>query len=89
MSQKEQPAIKFPCTFPIKAMGLSGHDIQALAAEIVTRHYPELEPNNITSRASHGNKYISITLTITATSRKQLDAIYHELSACEQIIMAL
>ena len=81
--------MEFPCDFPIKAMGLSEHDIQTLATEIVTRHYPELEPDNITSRPSHGNKYISVTLTITATSRKQLDAIYHELSACEQIIMAL
>ena len=70
-------------------MGLSGHDIQALATEIVTRHYPELEASNITSRSSQGDKYISITLIITATSRKQLDDIYHELSACEQILMAL
>ncbi len=70
-------------------MGLSEHDIHALASEIVARHYPELAPDNITSRPSHENKYISVTFTITATSRKQLDAIYHELSACEQIIMAL
>ena len=70
-------------------MGLSGHDIQVLATEIVARHYPELEVDNISSRPSHGNKYISVTLTIMATSREQLDAIYYDLTACEQIIMAL
>ena len=89
MNSKDKPAIKFPCTFPIKAMGLSGHDIQVLATEIVARHYPELETDNISSRPSHGNKYISVTLTITASSREQLDAIYYDLTACEQIIMAL
>lgn len=70
-------------------MGLSAHDIQTLATEIVARHYPELEAGNISSRPSQGNKYISVTLTITATSREQLDAIYYDLTACEQIIMAL
>lgn len=89
MGQENKPALEFPCEFPIKAMGLLEHGIQALATEIVTRHFPELEENAIRSRQSQGSKYISVTITITATSREQLDAIYHELTACEQIIMAL
>jgi len=39
--------------------------------------------------ASKTGKYTSITITITAHSKDQLDAIYLDLTACEHVTMAL
>lgn len=89
MGSDKGSMIEFPCEFPIKAMGLSEHDIRSIATKIVVRHAPDLDATSVTIRPSKDNKYISVTITITAISRDQLDAIYHELTACEQIIMAL
>jgi putative lipoic acid-binding regulatory protein len=55
----------------------------------VRKHAPETETDAISRRESSGGKYISVTATITASSREQLDSIYYELTAHEQIIMAL
>ena len=89
MGSEKGSLIEYPCEFPIKAMGLFEHDIQSLAIEIVARHAPDLDTTSVTCRPSQGNKYISVTITITAINQEQLDAIYYELTACEQIIMAL
>ena len=43
----------------------------------------------VTVRPSNGGKYLAVTVTIVASSRAQLDAIYHELVACEQVLVAL
>lgn len=86
---EEKPAIEFPCTFPIKAMGLAQHDLENIVHDIVQRHVPELTREQLQRRDSSAGKYLSITVTITATSREQLDAIYYDLTACEQVVMAL
>ena len=85
----EQTAIEFPCDFPIKAMGPAGAQTEAAILAIFRRHVPDLAEETVRSRESKGGKYISITVTVRATSREQLDAIYRELTACEQVVMAL
>ena len=85
----DKPVMEFPCTFPIKAMGLAQHDLESIVHEIVQRHVPELTRAQLQRRDSSAGKYLSITVTITATSREQLDAIYYDLTACEQVVMAL
>jgi len=82
-------AIEFPCDFPIKAMGLAGHALHDTVKEIVRRHAPDTADEAFKSRGSSGGKYVSITVTVRATSQQQLDAIYTELSACEKVMMAL
>lgn len=81
--------MEFPCQFPIKAMGSTEHDIQSVVWSIVQRHVPDLHTDQIYQRPSKGGRYVSITITIEAHSRAQLDAIYYDLTACEQILMAL
>ena len=39
--------------------------------------------------ASRQGNYLSVTFTIEATSRDQLDNLYRELSACEELLMVL
>lgn len=88
MSEQET-LLEFPCQFPIKAMGRSEDDFEALVVTLVRKHAPDLTEAAIKTRDSQGGKYLSVTVTVTATSRDQLDNIYRELTACEQVLMAL
>lgn len=84
-----QPLLTFPCAFPIKAMGRAGANFDARVVEIVRRHAPGLGEGAVSVRASRGGNYQSVTVVIQATSRAQLDAIYLDLNACDQVVMVL
>ncbi|NCA71654.1 MAG: DUF493 domain-containing protein [Sphingobacteriia bacterium] len=79
----------FPCQFSIKAMGLAGPDFERLVSEIVGRHLDAHAALEVRSRPSRGGKWVSVTLTIEARSREQLDAIYRELTAHERIVWVI
>ena len=79
----------FPCRFPIKVVGRNGGDFRSLVTGIVTRHAPDLDPAAVTQRESGGGKWLAVTLTIEARSRAQLDAIYQDLKAQEQVVWAI
>ena len=81
--------LEFPCQFPIKIMGLAGHDFDALVLEIVRRNVTCLDDNAVRARPSREGKYRALTVTIEAQSQTHLDAIYMELSAHERILMVL
>ena len=89
MSTQRAVEMQFPCAFPIKAMGHAHADFEARVLEIVRQHAPGFADDAVQRRPSVGGKYLSITVTIEAQSREQLDAIYRELSACEQVLVAL
>jgi uncharacterized protein len=84
-----QPEITYPCEVPIKAMGLAHVNFDRVIVEIVRRHAPDVDESTVRSRPSANGKYVSITVTITADSRAQLEAIYLDLKACEQVLMTL
>lgn len=85
----QQSPIDFPCLFPIKAMGLSADDFDALVVSIVSRHGATIAEGAVSSRPSSNGKYLSVTVTITAENQQQLDAIYRDLTAHERVLMAL
>ena len=89
MSAEKETLLEFPCRFPIKAMGLAAPDFGALVVGIVRRHAPDLKESAVQSRSSRGGKYLSVTITIEATSKDQLDAIYQALSDHERVLMSL
>jgi hypothetical protein len=89
MCDEEESALRFPCKFPIKAMGRADCDLDIQVVEIVRRHAPDLSEGRIYTRSSRQGNYISVTVVVTATSRAQLDAIYHDLVDCNDVIMAL
>jgi putative lipoic acid-binding regulatory protein len=88
MSSDQSP-LRFPCTFPIKAMGLRSETFDALVVGIVRRHAPDIGEGAVAVRPSAEGKYLAVTVTIHAQSREQLDAIYQDLVACEQVLFAL
>lgn len=90
MTEKpDQPALEFPCDFPIKAMGHATAELESVVIDIVRRHAPQLSNDAVRLRPSSNGKYVSITVTVRAESRAQLDAIYMDLSACPHVLMAL
>jgi putative lipoic acid-binding regulatory protein len=77
---RKDSLIEYPCLFPVKVMGLKTDDFYLQMAALAQRHDPFLDPASIAQRDSSGGKYISLTITITATSREHLDNIYRGLS---------
>jgi putative lipoic acid-binding regulatory protein len=89
MAVADTSLFNFPCNFPIKAMGWHADDFDALVVGIVRKHAPDLQDTTIEKRYSRGGRYVSVTVTIRARSREQLDNIYRELTANDRILMAL
>ena len=89
MNEQDDSPLKFPCQFPIKAMGKTHCNLDLQVVEIVRRHAPDLTEGAVYSRESAAGNYVSVTVVVNATSRAQLDAIYQDLVDCESVIMAL
>lgn len=87
--QPPDSLLKFPTSFPIKIMGRDTPEFHALVDDIMARHAGPLDALQITRQPSREGRFISVTVTIEAQSREQLDAIYKELSAHELVLMAL
>ena len=80
MADTQDTLLEFPCAFPLKIMGLANDALAQTVLEVVRRHAPDFDGASMEMRASSSGKYISLTCTITATSKPQLDALYRELS---------
>lgn len=85
----QESLIEFPCDFPVKVMGRSGDDFESAVIGIVRRHVPDLGEGAVILRPSRNGNFTAMTFTIRATSRAQLDALYGDLTACDQVVMAL
>lgn len=88
MSQTAELLLQFPCDFPIKAVGRNADGFELMVVEMVRRHAMNLREDAVAVRPSRNGNYLSVTVTVQATSRAQLDAIYHELFSCEAVLMA-
>ena len=86
---ENESLLEFPCDFPIKTMGRCDSGFEAKALQIVRRHVPDFDTGNMRSRASRKGNYLSVTFTVSVDSREQLDNLYRELSACEDMLMVL
>jgi uncharacterized protein len=80
---------QFPCEFPIKVMGRDSESFRTLTLAIVERHAGSLAPESISERASSKGRFLSLTYTIRAESRAQLDRIYQDLTDSGVVLVAL
>ena len=85
----EQSLIEYPSAFPIKVMGLNADGFVQALIEVARRFDPALDAQAVTTRPSKGGKYLGVTLTVTATSREQLDALYLSLTAHPMVKVVL
>ena len=85
----EQSLIEYPSRFPIKVMGLNVDGYVNAITQIAERFDPTFDASTVDVRASSGNKYLGVTITITATSREQLDELYRTLSTHPMVKVVL
>ncbi|MDR1275044.1 MAG: DUF493 domain-containing protein [Candidatus Accumulibacter sp.] len=85
----EESPLSFPCAFPVKIMGEADAELERSILEIVVRHAPDYDASTLETRASSGGKYLSLTCTINALSRSQLDGLYRELSSHPRVKVVL
>ena len=85
----EQSILAFPCDFPIKIMGRTQAGFAQAVIEIVRRHAPDFDPATLAMRPSHEGRYLSLTCTVYAVSREQLDNLYRELCDHTMVTMVL
>ena len=85
----EDSLIEYPCDFPIKIMGKAEQDFTEVALMIVKHHAPDFDENTMEIRSSKGGNYLSITCTIRATSRHQLDELYRALTGHPKVSVVL
>ena len=89
----EEPELEsllaFPCDFPIKIMGQTQPGFAQSVLAVVTRHAPDFDAATMEMRNSREGKYLSLTATIRAVSREQLDALYRELCDHPMVKMVL
>lgn len=81
--------MEFPCRFSIKAFGEQDAAFEQTVFDLIRAHVPELEPDDLAQKASTRGRYVSVTVTIIAQSRAQLDAIYQDLTDHDAVVMSL
>lgn len=81
--------LQYPTDFPIKVMGRREPSLVQTIVGIVRRHAPDFDPATVEMRTSKKNSYLSVTCTVRATSREQLDALYQELCDHPAVVMVL
>ncbi|MDI6747991.1 MAG: DUF493 domain-containing protein [Rhodocyclaceae bacterium] len=70
-------------------MGATRDGFAQAMVEIVLRHAPDFDAAAVEMRPSKAGNYLSLTCTIRATSKPQLDALYRELTAHPWVKIAL
>lgn len=90
MTARQDPSlIEYPCAFPLKIMGTMRAGFAQAVLEVVQRHAPDFDGATMEMKTSKHGKYLSVTCTINAQSREQLDALYQELCDHPMVVMVL
>ncbi len=85
----EEPALTFPSKFPIKVMGVNSDSFENEIFMIANRQIPNLDKTAISSTPSRREKYLSVTVTIVAQNREQLDNLYRAFNRHPDVRMVL
>jgi putative lipoic acid-binding regulatory protein len=86
---RKESLIEYPSRFPIKVMGVRVDGFVAAVTHVAKQFDPAFDAASVELRESKGGKYLGITITITATSREQLDALYRTLSSHPMVKVVL
>ena len=85
----EPSLIQYPSSFPVKVMGLNVDGFVHAITLIAEKFDPAFDAATVELRPSKGDKYLGVTITVTATSREQLDELYRTLSTHPMVKMVL
>jgi len=89
MASYKDTLLEFPCDFPLKIMGKADDALAQVVLDIVTMHAPDFDAASMEMRASSGGNYVSLTCTVVARSKPQLDALYTDLSGHPMVKVVL
>lgn len=78
---RKDSLIEYPSRFPIKVMGAKVDGFVRAVTELARQFDPAFDAATMELRDSRAGNYLGITITITATSRAQLDGLYRALSS--------
>jgi putative lipoic acid-binding regulatory protein len=81
--------IEYPSAFPIKVMGANVDGFAQAIVEVALQHDPSFDPATVEMRPSSGGNYLGLTITVTATSREQLDNLYRALTSHPMVKVVL
>ena len=86
---RQESLIEYPSLFPIKVMGKKADGLVNALTLIARQFDPAFDASTIELRESKGGNYLGVTLTVTATSREQLDELYRTLSTHPMVKVVL
>ena len=81
--------IPYPSAFPIKVMGTQAEGFVEAIVHIAQQFDPAFDASTVELRPSKAGNYLGITITVTATSREQLDELYRTLSTHPMVKVVL
>ena len=73
--------LEFPCDFPLKIMGLAQDNLAQEVLAVIHQFAPDYDGTQLEMRASSSGKYVSLTCTVKAQSKAQLDDLYRALTS--------
>ena len=85
----EQSLIEYPSAFPVKVLGAQVDGFVAAIVSVARQFDPGFDPATVEVRPSKAGNYLGVTITITATSREQLDELYRTLSTHPMVKLVL
>lgn len=85
----QESLIEYPSEFPIKVMGVKSDGFEQAVNAVALQFDPFFNASSNVLRDSSGGKYLGITITVTATSRAQLDDLYRALSSHPMVKVVL
>lgn len=86
---RKDSLIEYPSSFPIKVMGAKVDGFVHAVTSIAKQFDPGFDAATVELRDSKAGNYLGITITITATSREQLDELYRTLSSHPMVKVVL
>jgi putative lipoic acid-binding regulatory protein len=89
MTTPAESLIEYPSDFPIKVMGAMHDEFAQTIVDLVIQHDPSFHAGKVEMRPSTKGSYLSLTVTVRATSREQLDNLYRALSSHPMVKVVL
>lgn len=84
-----EPKIEFPCDYPIKILGRRCDHFHGTVLDIVEEHSPDYDRTSVVVKDSSKGTFVSMTVTIIATGKPQLEALHNALKASGVVTMVM
>jgi putative lipoic acid-binding regulatory protein len=86
---RKDSLIEYPSPFPIKVMGIKSEGFVHAVTQIARQFDAGFDASTVELRESKAGNYLGVTITVTATSRGQLDELYRTLSTHPMVKVVL